>query len=107
MISITEKEINKAYIYYYRGIPYIRKGIRQTLNIYRSQHCCEKCGKRHTKKDPLTFHHTIPLLKTWNMSDIVYHKLSMELNEFLIEINSCELLCRKCHDEAELKKSFI
>ena len=88
--------------YYKINIPYIRKSIKQTLNIYRHTHCCEKCGKRHTKSDPLTFHHTNPILKTWNMSDIKYHKVCMRLNDFLIEINSCELLCRQCHNQIEV-----
>lgn len=107
MVNIAKTDINKGYIYYKNNIPYIRKGIRQTLNIYRHTHCCEKCGKRHTKSDPLTFHHTNPILKTWNMSDIKYHKVYMKLDNFLMEINSCELLCRQCHDKVEANKSLI
>lgn len=101
MVDLKIEDINKGYIYLNKGIPYIKKGIRQTVNIYRHKHCCEICGKRHTKKDPLTFHHTKPITKINNISDIKYHQWALPVNTFLKEINSCQLLCRQCHDKID------
>ena len=101
MINLKLEDINKSYIYFYKGTPYIKKGISKVVNIYRSNHCCENCGKRHTKKDPLTFHHTNPSTKINNISDIKYHKWALPIHCFLREINSCELLCRECHNKID------
>ena len=96
MIKIDYADIEKGWIYYKGDIPYIKGGLKILLNKYRNTHACEICGKRHTKVDPLTFHHTIPEIKTNCITDMRYY--GTPLKQFMKEVNTCELLCRHCHD---------
>ena len=107
MVEIKYSDINKGWIYLKDDIPYIKRGLKTLLNEYRHTHTCEMCGRRHTKIDPLTFHHTIPALKTDCITDMKYYGTSV--NQFLKEVNTCQLLCRQCHDiiDGNVKKLKI
>lgn len=96
MVEINITDIDKGLIYLKDGVPYVKRGLKIVLNKYRHTHTCEICGKQHTEISPLTFHHTIPALKTDCITDMVYYGTSV--NQFLKEVNTCQLLCRKCHD---------
>ena len=99
MVCITPKEIDKSWIYFNNDIPCIKGGIKKVVNQYRHTHVCEMCGKRDSKKNPLTFHHTDPSIKSMSISDMKYH--GAPLNRFLAEVNTCQLLCRDCHDKID------
>lgn len=99
MVEIKYSDINKGWIYFYNDIPYIHGGLKKVVNQYRHNHTCEICGKRHTKADPLTFHHTDPSIKSMTISDMCYYGASV--NRFLAEVNTCRLLCRDCHDKID------
>ena len=100
MVNITFNDI-RGYVYKKMNDEqyYIKRGVRKITNIYRGKHCCERCGVRHSKCSPLTFHHVYS--KLYSISDIAYHKIEVPVSLFLDDINSCELLCRKCHDQED------
>lgn len=107
MVEIKYADINKGWIYFKDDVPYIKGGLKTLLNQYRHTHTCEICGRRHTKIDPLTFHHTDPSIKSICISDMKYY--GAPLNRFLAEVNTCQLLCRHCHDiiDGNVKKLNI
>lgn len=104
MVSINYSDINKGWIFFKDDTQYIRGGVKKIINQYRHTHTCEMCGKRHTKKEPLTFHHTNPSIKSMCISDMKYY--GVPLNRFLTEINTCRLLCRDCHDIIDGQKKL-
>jgi len=96
MVSISYTDIDRSWIYFKDDVPYIKGGIKNVIEPYRRTHTCEMCGRHHSKKNPLTFHHTDASLKSMNISRMKY--CGAPLNRFLGEVNTCQLLCRQCHD---------
>ena len=96
MVTINYLNIDRSWVYFKDDVPYIKGGIKNIVDQYCYNHTCEICGKHHSKKSPLTFHHTDPSIKSMSISDMKHY--GAPLNRFLAEINTCQLLCRNCHD---------
>lgn len=54
---------------------------------------CEECGFNHP--GALDFHHNDPTQKDRSISQMVYHKVSVE--KIQLEIGKCKVLCANCH----------
>ena len=97
MIHLTLDDI-KGYTYFQgeddKHLIISSKSMHKVMNIYKSTHPCERCGKYHSQT-PLVFQHIRPskyhLTKLGNKRHPpIYAKA------FLAEINKCKLLCHDC-----------
>ena len=97
MIHLTLDDI-KGYTYFQgeddKHLIISSKSMHKVMNIYKSTHPCERCGKYHSQT-PLVFQHIRPskyhLTKLGNKRHPpIYAKA------FLAEINKCQLLCQDC-----------
>lgn len=101
MICFNKKQL-KHYCEWHKEIgPSLKsKTIKEILRNYKNEHCCERCGA----KENLTFHHTKPELKKYEICELRRRFNKFPLHLFIKELNQCELLCDKCHKEVEKNK---
>lgn len=67
---------------------------------------CSRCGHRGSKDNPLQWHHRDPRSKLFSVGRGFF---TNPRERVLIEVEKCDLLCRKCHWKvhAEMRKKKI
>ena len=101
MIHFTKEELRPVCLQHTSGQYFLTKDVvRKIIQTYKKHHKCEMCGI----KENLTFHHTKPEKKKYNISDIYHKQATISLKALIKELNKCELLCDKCHKEVEKNK---
>ena len=68
---------------------------RNYVREYKMKRGCIQCG---SKDGTLTFAHRNPLTKRFNLGKI---PLRVSLDEIKQEMGKCDILCMKCHREAD------
>lgn len=67
--------------------------LKSKLLLINGKTCCEKCGNGNISI--LHFHHIGR--KNFEISELLFKKTKVSIEELILEIERCKILCRNCH----------
>jgi len=111
--SIIEKEFSKCILLCanchmelhfseYKNTDQRKRLLKIKLLELKGQTKCIKCG--HDAPCSLDFHHFSD--KKFDISDYVYYRWDMPIEEVLVEMEKCNVFCRNCHRIEHFGSSF-